>query len=87
MVGNMVGQVVKDPGFSTEHQEVGSLTSTGVRGAAVSPYDLRKNRILFLLAVAEEQMPKHISQHAVFALHNPITLWVIRGGPALVYSS
>jgi len=77
MVENVVGQVVRDPGLLTEHQEVGGLTSTGVRSTAVGRHDLRKHHIPFFLATAEEQAPEGISQHAVVTLHNPITLRMV----------
>jgi len=85
MAGNVIGQVVRDPGLSTEHQEVGGLTSTGVRGTAVGPHDLRKYHIPFFLATAKEQAPERISQHAVVTLHNPISLRVVWDGSALVH--
>jgi len=65
----MVGEVVGNSGPSTEHQEVGGLTSTGVWGAAaINPHDLRKHRIPFLLTAAKEQASERITQHTDLAL-------------------
>jgi len=76
MVGNVIGQVVRDPGLLTKHQEVRGLTSTGVRSTAVGSHDLRKYNISFL-ATTKEQALERISQHAFVTLHNPITLRVV----------
>jgi len=54
LLRNMVGEVVRYPSLSTEHQEVRSLTSTDVWRAAESTHHSRQHRILFLLTMPEE---------------------------------
>jgi len=77
VVGNVVGQVVRDSGISNENKKLEILQRTGVKCTAVSLHNLQEHCVSFFLVMAEEQTLKLNSQYVVIALDNPETLKMV----------